>query len=155
MILDYLLRLRDGGTTTTIDASEAGTTTTLSRVATTGQSVIDLKKTNRTHGLSVVVVNGAGAYTTYTDTFVVTIEGSSEEDFDTAALIQTLITFPHLPETGVTTTIAAGIMVRRLFTQLRYVRSVITVSATLATALTLSIFIGDLLEEQETAHYTA
>ncbi len=153
MILDYNLRLRDGGTTVLVLDTEAGTTTTLSRVATTGQAVLDIKKTNRSHGLAIVVVNTAGVYTTYTDTFVVTIEASDEADFDTAAFTEVVCTFPHFRETGVTTVIAAGIMVRRFFTQKRYIRSVLTASATLATGMTIGIFVADWIGEETPAHY--
>ena len=150
MILHYNLRLRDGGTTVLVTDSEAGTTTTLSRVATTGQSVLDIKKTNRTHGLACVVTNTAGIYTTTADTFIITIEAADEEDFDGGGTtVETIITFPSLPETGSTKAIAANVMVRRFFSQKRYIRSVLAASAALATGITLGIFIGDFIGEED------
>lgn len=150
MVLDELLRLRDDGTTTTVDDTEAGTTTALSRVATTGQSVIDLKKTPTVKGLACVLVHGTGTLTTTGDTFVVTIEASDEADFATAADIDTICTFPALVETGTTKAIAANMMVRRIHTKKRYVRSVLTASAALATGISdLHIFLADMIEEDE------
>jgi len=150
MILDYNLRLRDGGTTVLVDDSEAGTTTTLSRVATTGQAVLDIRKTPRLRGLACVVTNTAGVYTTTGDTFVVTIQAANEADFDGGAgTIDTVATFPSLVETGVTAVIAANVMVRRFHTQKRYLRSVLTVSAALDTGVTLGIFVGDMIEEED------
>lgn len=148
MILDYNLRLRDGGTTTLVTDTEAGTTTTLSRVATTGQSVLDIKKTGRIRGLACVVVHGTGEYTTTGDTFVVTIEASAYEDFD-GNDEEVICTFPALVETGSTKAIAANIMVRRFFTQKRYIRSVLTASAALATGVALGIFVGSMIQEED------
>jgi len=147
MILDYNLRLRDGGTTALVDDSEAGTTTTLSRVATTGQAVLDIRKTHQLRGLACVVTNTAGVYTTTGDTFVVTIEASDYEDFDGSDEL-VVATFPSLVETGTTAVIAANVMVRRFFTQMQYIRSVLTVSAALDTGVTLGIFIGSMIEEE-------
>lgn len=149
MILDYLLRLRDGGTTVLVDDTEAGTTTTLSRVATTGQSVIQVSKTGL-RGLAIIVVNTTGEYTTTADTFVVTIQAADEEDFDGGAgTIDTVATFPSFPETGSTKAIAANIMVRRISTQKKYLRSVLAASASLATGMTVGIFIGDMIPEED------
>ena len=150
MVLDELLRLRDDGTTTTVDDDEAGTTLALSRVATTGQSVIDLRKTPSIKGLACVLVHGTGTLTTTGDTFVVTIEASDESDFATAGDIDTIATFPALVETGATAAIAANMMVRRIHTKKQYVRSVLTASAALATGVSdLHIFLGDMIEEED------
>lgn len=150
MLLDYLLRLRDGGTTTLVDDTEAGTTTTLSRVAITGQSVIDIRGTPALRGLAIVVVNTTGEYTTTADTFVVTIQAADEEDFDGGAgTIDTVATFPSFPETGSTKAIAANIMVRRFHTRKRYLRSVLAASASLATGMTIGIFIADMIPEED------
>ena len=149
MILDANLRLRDGGTTVLVANTEAGTTTTLSRVATTGQSVIDIRKTPVLRGLAIVVVNTAGVYTTTGDTFVVTIQAAIDGDEDFAGTLETIATFPSFPETGATKVIAANIMVRRIHTQKRYLRSVLTASAALATGMTIGIFIGDMIGEED------
>ena len=148
MILDYLLRLRDGGTTALVTATELGTTTTLSRVTTTGQSVLDIRKTNQSRGLSVVVVSStAGEYTNTGDTYVVTIVAAADGDEDFAGTLETVVTFPAFAETGATKAIAAQILIRRLLTQKRYIRSVLTASATLATGLTIGIFVTQAMED--------
>lgn len=147
MVLDEQLRLRDGGSAGTIDDTEAGTTTTLSRIATTGQAVLDIRKTPVLRGLAIVVHNTAGVLTTTGDTVVVTIEGSNDEDF--ASGVETLITFPTCPETGSSAVVAANIAVRRLNTRKRYVRSVITMSAAMATGMDFGIFIGDMIPEED------
>lgn len=150
MILDYNLRLRDGGTTVLVTNSEAGTTTALSRVATTGQSVLDIRKTPRLRGLACVVTNTAGLYTTTGDTFVVTIEASNDADFDGGGItVETVATFPSLAETGATAVIAANVMVRRFSTQKRYLRSVLVASAALSEGVLLGIFVGDMIEEED------
>lgn len=148
MILDYQLRLRDGGTTVLLTTAEAGTTTTLSRVELTGQAVIDLKKTPRLRGMAVVVTNTAGVLNTTGDDTIVTIEASDAEDFDTGDEL-VVATFPAFPETGSSKVIAANVAVRRFHTQMRYLRSVITLGNTpLDTGMTIGIFIADMIEEE-------
>jgi len=54
-----------------------------------------------------------------------------------------------LPETVATAVIAANIAVRRITTQKKYIRSVLTVSAALATGVTLGVFVGDSIQEED------
>ena len=151
MLLDYLGRLRDGWDTVLVKNDEPGTITTLSRVTATGQSVIDISKTGL-RGLGIVVVNTAGEYHTTADTYVVTIEAADEEDFDGGAgTVDTVATFPSFPETGSTKAVAANIMVRRIHTQKKYLRSVLTASnaSDMTTGMTIGIFIADMISEED------
>jgi len=120
MVLDDLLKLKTA--ITAVAATEAGWTT-LTRDGTTGQVVVDISKCPM-EGIPIEVIytidtgteNGNG-------TMIVTIQAS-----DTLATgYITVATFPTI--TQATAMRPAGRMVRRIATQKKYIRSVITVSA--------------------------
>ena len=120
MVLDDLLKLKTA--ITAVTATENGWTT-LTRDDTTGQVVVDISKCPM-GGIPIEVIytidtgteGGAG-------TMIVTIEAS-----DTLASGYIVVaTFPTI--TQATAMRPAGRMVRRIATQKKYIRSVITVSA--------------------------
>ena len=82
MILDHLLRLRDGGTAPAVDAIETGMTS-LTRDPATGQVVVPINKTPL-RGLAMVVVHPADTNADNTlETLVVTIQASDAKYFTT------------------------------------------------------------------------
>ncbi|MBA7466121.1 hypothetical protein ES707_01296 [subsurface metagenome] len=243
MILDQLLRLRDGGTTPLVTATEAGVTTLTRLTTTTGQVVVAINKTPL-RGLAIVLAHGTGvehssgskgvltieasdakSYTTvqgvtnaelkftsrdrenpdisikYTEgtpvTIVVTgndievkiealatkaseIKAAIEADAAANALVSvsypgtntgvglpglmtaikqfydeddggldTPVTFPAVGAGSADAAIAANLVVRRIHTQKKFVRSVITVDNDYATGVDFDIFVGDMIPEED------
>lgn len=155
MILDQLLRLRDGGS-----AVDTKTTTPEVGVITlpqgSGAAVVPINKT-ALRGLAVVVINTLPVDTgtvTGEATFIVKIESSDELDFvqDADNDVNTIATFP-----AVLAAIDGGkanLVVRRVHTQQKYVRSVIdaTCAGTPASnyiTANFDIFVGDMIPEED------
>ncbi|MFA5377192.1 MAG: hypothetical protein WC455_15690 [Dehalococcoidia bacterium] len=120
MILDDLLKIRDGGSSPRVTATEAGSVT-LTRDATTGKVVVEIDKMPA-EGLPIVVIADADTGTSSDKSVVVTIEAADELAFDTTQV--TVATFPAI--TYADTTVKK--YVRRVATQKKYLRSVITLS---------------------------
>lgn len=118
MLIDALGMLRAGGTTNggAIDATEAGHDSK-TRVAATGQAVIQIDKTAK-KGLPVVAVYDADGITTRSA--VLTIEACDLENFSSG--VEVVATFPAVAATG------KDVMIRRIHTQKKYIRSVITIT---------------------------
>jgi len=114
MIIDQLGMLRADGSSPAITATEAGSTS-LVRDATTGKVVIGVYKTPQ-KGLPVVVMSKLAGITNRS--FVVTIEASNT----LFANPEVVATFPAVNADG------QAFMVRRVHTQKKYLRSVITVT---------------------------
>ena len=128
MILDDLGLLRGDGSAGAISDTEAGVVDATDRDATTGQIVLDIKKTGK-NGIPVVVITDpALVAATYDRQFVVTIQASdSLSDWTLGTHMDVVATFPA---TSATIADAIVTMVRRVHTQKRYLRSVITRSVT-------------------------
>jgi len=117
MILDDLGLMRGDGSSPTISTTEAGYNS-LTRHAGTGRAVIPVYKTGK-NGIPVVgLFKPSGV--TLDRGFVVTIEACDAVAF--ASDVDVVATFPV---TDVTSPVAAT-MIRRVHTQKRYLRSVIT-----------------------------
>jgi hypothetical protein len=134
MILDDLLKLRDGGSSPAVSATESGSVS-LTRDATTGKVVVDVSKMPA-EGLPIVVTNVADTGTSTDKTAIVTIEAADELAFDTTnEVVATFPTYTH--------GCSAGKAVRRVATQKKYLRSVVTVAGSNGTiGIDFSIFIG-------------
>ena len=134
MITDYLGLLKADGTATGVTATEAGSVL-LTKDATTGKRVLDIRKTGQ-KGLPVVVISGTDAGNSADSTWTVTIEAcASYTDWTDK---ETVATFPAESFGS-----AGTLMVRRIHTQLRYIRSVITVTGTIGTSSkSFLIFVG-------------
>jgi hypothetical protein len=132
MILDDLLKPRDGGSSPAVTATEPGATS-LTPDATTGKVVVQVDKMPA-EGLPIVVVNAADTGTSTDKTAVVTIEASDTLDSG-YAVVATFPTYSH--------GCAAGKSVRRVSTQKKYIRSVITVAGSNGTiSIDFGIFVG-------------
>lgn len=132
MILDDLLKLRDGGASPRVTATESGLTST-TRDATTGQACIDVSKMPA-QGMPIVVINDADTGTSNDKTAIVTIEACDTVD----GSYQEIKKFPTISHGA-----AAGKMVRTVATQKKYIRSVITVAGSNGTiSIDFGIFIG-------------
>ena len=133
-ILDEQLRLRDGGSGPRVTATEAGLGST-TRDATTGQAVIDISKTGYA-GVPIFVVTDLDTGTSNDKTVVCTIQASDLADFGSG--VEVVATFP------VVTHGDAGIaMVRRIHTQKKYIRSVLTLAGSNGTfSVDFKIFVG-------------
>lgn len=112
---DALLAMREGGSSPAVTATEAGSTS-LTRDATTGKVVVQIDKL-AAQGLAVVVTNAADGGTSTDKTLTVTIEESDVLGSGWA----TITTFPAISHGA-----AANRMVRRISSQKKYLRSVIT-----------------------------
>jgi len=135
MLLDALLLLRGDGSAPAVTATEAGSTS-LTRDATTGKAVIQVKKTGK-DGIPVVVLAAADTGTSTDKAAVVTIQAANELAFDVTH--ETVATFPSQLFSDTT----AKFMVRRVHTQKRYLRSVITLSGSNGTfSRDYLIFVG-------------
>lgn len=133
MIVDQLGLLRGDGSSPSITATEAGSTS-LIRDTATGKVVIGVYKTAQ-RGLPVVVISRLASIVNRS--FVVTLE-ASETLFGSPEVVAT---FPAKNANG------DDLMVRRVHTQKKYLRSVITVTdgATPAGNGNFIIFIGHAL----------
>jgi len=106
--------LRADGSAPAIESTEAGSTS-LTRDTASGKVVLDIRKTPM-KGLPVVVMSKLTGITNRS--FVVTIEASAALDSGWGVVA----TYPAVNADG------QAFMVRRVHTQLRYLRSVITVT---------------------------
>lgn len=147
MVLDQLLRLRNGGSAPAIDSKtgEAGVTLADGRVATTGQAVVEINKTP-IRGLAAVAVNDAVTATgTGAGTLTLTIEASDDPNF---AEVDTVAVFPAITKDS-----EPNVVVRRFNTNKKYVRSVViadgSTSENYITLSNLDVFIGDWIPEED------
>lgn len=132
-VKDELLQLKTGGAAVT--ATEAGWITE-TRDGTTGQIVIQVNKCPM-GGIPIEVLATADTGTSSDKTMIVTIEAS-----DTLASGYIVVaTFPTLTFADT----AAARMVRRIATQKKYIRSVITVAGsngTISRLFTITVGVG-------------
>ena len=121
MLIDELVMLRGDGSSPRVDATEDGSTS-LTRDAGTGKAVVQINKTPK-KGIPIVVVHDAdtNSPTSNDREIVVTIEAADELDFNVTD--ELVATFP-----AVTFGASAGLMVRRIHTDKKYIRSVLTAS---------------------------
>ena len=115
MLIDNLGILRGDGSAGTITATETGATA-LDADASTGKRVIPVNKTGRC-GIPVAMVYTAS--NTSGMTWTVTIEACDAVNFGNG-VVDTVATFPAVTADG------SDIMIRRIHTQKKYIRSVIT-----------------------------
>lgn len=115
MLVDNLGILRGDGSVGTITATEAGADT-LAANATTGKRVIPVNKTGRC-GIPVAMVYTAS--NTSGRTWTVTIEACDAVNFGNG-VVDVVAAFPAVVADG------SDIMIRRIHTQKKYIRSVIT-----------------------------
>jgi len=117
MLIDALGMLRAGGTTAAgaIEATEDGHDSK-TRLAATGQAVIQIDKTAK-KGLPIVAVYDADGINNRSA--VLTIEACDLENFSSG--VEVVATFPAVAATG------KDVMIRRIHTQKKYIRSVITI----------------------------
>ena len=116
MILDDLLKLRSGGSAPLVTATENGPTS-LTRDGTTGKVVVQINKMPA-DGLPVIVLAAADAGTSTDKSLAVTIEAS---DTLASGYVQ-VASFTAQTYADKT----AKKMVRKIATQMKYLRSVIT-----------------------------
>ena len=132
-MFDENLKLRDDGSSPRVTATEAGSTS-LTRDATTGKAVIQINKMPK-NGLPIVVINDADTGTSTDKTLTVTIEASDTLGSGYAEVVK----FPAVSHGA-----AAGRMIRRLATQKKYLRSVITAAGSNGTiSIDFKVLIGD------------
>lgn len=140
MVIDSLLLLRADGSSPRVTATEAGSTS-LDKDATTGKRVVAVNKTGK-DGIPVVVVNDADSGTSTDKAVVVTIEASDATAFSTPEVVAT---FPSVGHGA-----AANLMVRRVHTQKKYLRSVCTLSGTNGTySVDFLIFLGTAIMNED------
>lgn len=140
MLFDDLLKLREGGSSPRITATEAGSVS-LTRDATTGKVVIPINKTPA-KGLAIVAINDADTGTSTDKVLTLTIEASDA----LASGWATVATFPVYTHGA----IAANLVVRRIATQKKYVRSVITLAGTNGTiSMDLIILVANQVMEED------
>lgn len=134
MLIDNLGLLRADGSSPRVATTEAGSIL-LTKDSTTGKRVIDISKTGL-RGIPIVVVtdDDTGDCCTGTDWLIVTIEASDTLIFTSKEVVAT---FPKL-----TTGANGTLMVRRVHTQKKYLRSVITESGSGVFGIDFLIFIG-------------
>ncbi|MGW8177226.1 MAG: hypothetical protein ACWGQW_00295 [bacterium] len=134
MIMDDLGLLRGDGSAPGVSATEAGSVS-LTRDATTGKVVLDIRKTGK-DGLPIVCITGDDGGTSTDKTLTLTIEAADELAFDTTD--ETVATFPAVSH-GDTGTL----MVRRIHTQKQYIRTVITAAGSDGTIdVDFLVFVG-------------
>ena len=134
MIIDSLGMLRADGSSPRVGDTEAGSVS-LTRDATTGKVVLDIRKTPQ-RGLPIVVLTDDDTGTSTDKTLTVTIEAADELAFNVTN--EVVATFPAVSHGA-----KATLMVRRVHTQKRFLRSVITLAGTTGTiAVDFLIFIG-------------
>jgi len=121
MLIDSLNMLRADGTSPRVTSTESGATS-ITRNATTGQAVIDVRKLGL-KGVPIVVITDDDTSDCHSedDGQTVTIEASDTVGFSTTEVVAT---FPKVLAQASGTT-----MIRRIHTQYRYLRSVITTSS--------------------------
>lgn len=142
MILDQLLRLRDGGTNPEVDAAETGWAT-LTRDPLTGAVIVAINKTPVLRGLAVVVVHPKDTNDdNSTDNLVVTIEAANELAFNVTQ--EDICIFPAIVHDC-----AANLIVRRVHTQKKYIRSKIAWADGDADVAFLDIFVGGMIPEED------
>ena len=131
-MLDALLVLRGGGSSPAVTGTEAGATS-LTRDATTGKAVIEVDKLPL-GGMAIVVTHAADGGTSTDKTLTVTIEASDTLTTGYA----TVATFPVISHGA-----AANKMVRRIASQKKYLRSVITAAGSNGTiSVDVKIHVG-------------
>lgn len=141
MIMDNLGLLRGDGSSPRVTATEAGHDSK-TRDATTGQAVIEIVGTPQ-KGLPIVVLTDADTGTSTDKTLVATIEACDAEDF--ASGEEVVATFP-----AVTHGDEGLFMVRRIHTQKKYIRCVITAAGSDGTiSVDFLIFIGNALMNRD------
>jgi len=139
-IKDDLLKLRSGGTTEEVTATEAGSIT-LTRDATTGKVVVQIDKCPE-GGIPIEVICDADTGTSSDKTMIVTIEAS--DSLATGYIV--VATFPTMTFADT----AAIRFVRRIATQKKYLRSVITVAGSNGTiSRAIEILVGVGLVDQD------
>ena len=121
MLIDALNMLRADGTSPRVTSTEAGATS-VTRVAETGQAVIDVRKLGL-KGVPIVVITDDDTSDCHSedDGQTVTIEASDTVGFTASEVVAT---FPKVLAQANGTT-----MIRRVHTQKQYLRSVITTSS--------------------------
>jgi len=135
MIIDALGMLRYDGSSPDLGTATEDGSVTLTRDGTTGKVVIMINKTGK-NGIPIVVVTDDDTGTSTDRTLTVTIEAADELAFDTTQ--EVVATFPV-----VTHGASATLMVRRVHTQKKYLRSVITLANSNGTmAVDFMVFIG-------------
>lgn len=117
MIIDELGLLRGDGSSPRVTNTEAGSES-LVRDATTGKVMVQVSKTPQ-RGIPVAVLTDDDTGTSTDKTLTVTIEASDAADFGSG--VEVVATFP-----AVTHGDEGTLMVRRVHTQKKYLRSVIT-----------------------------
>ena len=116
MLVDNLLILRGDGTSSAIDNTEAGHDS-VTRDGDTGRAVIAVNKTAK-KGIPVGAILNL---TTGDRVWTITIEACDLEDFSSGN--EVVATFPSVVSSG-----SDDFMVRRVHTQKKYLRSVVTQS---------------------------
>ena len=117
MLVDNLLILRGDGTSSAIDNTEAGHNS-VTRDSDTGRAVVAVNKTAK-KGIPVGMVTNPTTGGDGTRAFTVTIEASDAVAFGSG--VEVVATFPAF-----TVASGDGFMVRRVHTQKKYLRSVVT-----------------------------
>ena len=141
MIIDALGMLRADGNSPRITGTEDGSTS-LTRDATTGQVVVGVYKTPQ-RGIPIVVLTDDDTGTSSDKTLVTTIEAADELAFD--ATNEVVATFP-----AVTHGDKGTLMVRRVHTQKKYLRSVVTLAGEDGTiSVDLLVVIGHALMNED------
>ena len=140
MILDEQLRLRDGGSGPRVTTTEAGLTT-IARDATTGRAVVQIDKAPL-KGIPILVNHDADTGTSTDKTATVTIEACDTVDGAYAEVAK----FPAVVHGAA----AANNLVRRIASQKKYLRSVITVAGSDGTiSVDFGIFVATGLMEED------
>lgn len=120
MAYDELMRLREGGSSPRVTATEAGATST-TRDATTGKVIVDIGAGGTPHeGLAVDAIADADTGTSTDKTLTLTIEACDSATFASGEVTVATFTAQSYSDT------AAKFMRRRIHTDKRYLRSVIT-----------------------------
>ena len=123
-------------TTPRVTATEDGVVLTTMN-ATTGQAVVEIKKTGK-NGIPVVVITDDDTIDccAVTNYLVCTIEACDSLDFS-STVVDTVATFPKVSSASGPT-----LMVRRIHTDKRYIRSVITATLDGNISIDFLIFIS-------------
>ena len=150
MVLDQLLRLRDGGGVITSKAAgggEAGVTTTAQG---SGAAVVPVYKTPALRGLAIVAALGGVTNETATPagTLTITVEAADEDNFSDK---ETVGTFPAITAPTNGKKFEASLVIRQVSTQKKLLRTVVTEGAAsdtnYITLASLAIFVGDMIAE--------
>jgi hypothetical protein len=131
MLIDALTMLRADGSNATIQGSNETGATSLARDGTTGKVVIPIHQTPK-KGIPVVCVFAASSVSGRE--WVVTIEAcASATDWTHKEIVAT---FPKIAANG------SDIMIRRIHTDKKYIRHVVTTTAGSTGDLALVVFAG-------------